>query len=64
MSSNLDSEIKTYTTLFKQHDNALSKLNRLFKTISLNGINFIEKSKKSLEDFIIEFKNENILQHI
>ena len=59
MSSNLDSEIKTYTTLFKQHDNALSKLNRLFKTISLNGINFIEKSKKSLEDFIIEFKNEN-----
>ena len=59
MSSNLDSEIKTYNTLFKQHDNALYKLNQLFKTISTNGIKFIEKSKKSLEDFFIEFKNEN-----
>ena len=54
MSSNLDSEIKTYNTLFKQHDNALYKLNQLFKTISTNGIKFIEKSKKSLEDFFIE----------
>ena len=64
MSSNLDSEIKTYNTLFKQHDNALSKLNQLFKTISLNGINFIEKSKKSLEDFIIELRTKILLQHI
>ena len=59
MSSNLDSEIKTYNNLFRQHDNALNKLNQLFKTISLNGIKFIEKSKKSLEDFFVELKNEN-----
>ena len=59
MSSNLDSEMKTYTTLFKQHDMALYKLNQLFKTISINGLKFIEKSKKSLDDFFIEFKNEN-----
>ena len=59
MSSNLDSEMKTYTALFKQHDMALYKLNQLFKTISINGLKFIEKSKKSLDDFFIEFKNEN-----
>ena len=59
MSSNLESEIKTYTNLFKQHDIALNKLNQFFKTISINGIKFAEKSKKSLEDFFIELKNEN-----
>ena len=64
MSSNLDSEIKTYNTLFKQHDNALYKLNQLFKTISTNGIKFIEKSKKSLEDFFIELRMKILLLHI
>ena len=59
MSSNLESEIKTYTNLFKQHDIALNKLNQFFKTMSINGIKFEEKSKKSLEDFFIELKNEN-----
>ena len=59
MSSNLESEIKTYTNLFKQHDIALNKLNQFFKTLSINGIKFAEKSKKSLEDFFIELKNEN-----
>ena len=59
MSSNLESEIKTYTNLFKQHDIALNKLNQFFKTMSINGIKFAEKSKKSLEDFFIELKNEN-----
>ena len=59
MSSNLESEIKTYTNLFKQHDIALNKLNQFFKTMSINGIKFAEKSKKSLEEFFIELKNEN-----
>ena len=59
MSSNLESEIKSYNNLFKQHDTALYKFSQLFKTISLNGIKFVEKSKKSLEDFFIELKNEN-----
>ena len=59
MSSNLESEIKTYNNLFKQHDNALNKLNQLFKTISINGIQFSEKCKKSLENFFIELKHEN-----
>ena len=59
MSSNLESEIKTYNNLFKQHDNALNKLNQLFKTISINGIQFSEKCKKSLENFFTELKHEN-----
>ena len=59
MSSNLESEIKSYNNLFKQHDMALSTLNQFFKTMSINGIKFAEKSKKSLEEFFIELKNEN-----
>ena len=59
MSSNLESEIKSYNNLFKQHDMALYKLNQFFKTISYNGIKLAEKSKKSLEDFFTELKNEN-----
>ena len=59
MSSNLELEIKSYNNLFKQHDAALYKLNQFFKSMSLNGIKFIEKSRKSLEDFFIELKNEN-----
>ena len=49
MSPNLESEIKSYKNLFKQHDMALSKLNQFFKTMSIKGIKFAEKSKKSLE---------------
>ena len=59
MASNMDSEIKTYNNLFKQHDMALYKLNQFFKVMSQNGLKFVEKTKKSLEDFFIEFKNEN-----
>jgi len=59
MASNMDSEIKTYNNLFKQHDIALYKLNQFFKVMSVNGLKFVEKTKKSLEDFFIEFKNEN-----
>ena len=59
MSSNLESEIKSYNNLFKQHDMALSKLNQIFKTMSINGIKFAEKSKKSLEEFFSELKNEH-----
>ncbi len=58
MSLNLESEIKSYNNLFKQHDMALSTLNQFFKTMSINGIKFAEKSKKSLEEFFIELKNE------
>ena len=58
MSSNLESEIKSYNNLFKQHDMALSTLNQFFKTMSINGIKFAERSKKSLEEFFIELKNE------
>ena len=61
MSSNLESEIKSYNNLFKQHDMALSTLNQFFKTMSINGIKFAERSKKSLEEFFIELKNENSL---
>ena len=59
MASNLESEIKTYNNIFKQHDSALYKLTQLFKIMSLNGLKFVEKSKKSLDDFFLEFKNEN-----
>ena len=59
MASNLESEIKTYNNIFKQHDSALYKLSQLFKIMSLNGLKFVEKSKKSLDDFFLEFKNEN-----
>ena len=61
MSSNLESEIKSYNNLFKQHDMALSTLNQFFKAMSINGIKFAERSKKSLEEFFIELKNENSL---
>ena len=59
MYSNLESEIKSYNNIIKQHDTALYKLNQFFKTMSINGIKFIEKSRKSLDDFFIELKNEN-----
>ena len=59
MCSNLESEIKSYNNIIKQHDTALYKLNQFFKTMSLNGIKFIEKSRKSLDEFFIELKNEN-----
>ena len=59
MSTNLEIEINNYTNVLKQHDLTLFKLSQFFKTMSTIGINFIEKSKNSLEEYFIELKKEN-----
>ena len=60
MSTDLEIEINKYTNVFKQHDLTLFKLSQFFKTMSTKGIEFIKQSKKSLEEYLIELKKENI----
>jgi len=56
---NFDTEIKIYNNIIKKNDTILSKFSSFFKTLTINGLKFIEKSKKSLEEFYIELKDEN-----
>ena len=57
--ANLEKEIITYKEYAKQTEQTLSKLSLFFKTFSDNGIMFLEKSKKALEDFYQELFKEN-----
>jgi hypothetical protein len=59
MSSTLETEIKLYNNMLKQQEITFSKLSQFFKTMSMKGISFVEHSKKSLEDYFSELKNEN-----
>ena len=58
-STTLDNEIKIYNNLVKQNELALFKLSQFFKNMSKNGLSFIDKTKKSLDDYFIELKKEN-----
>ena len=57
--ANLEKEIATYKDLSKKVEQTLSKLSLFFKTFSNEGIIFLEKSKKSLDDFYQELYKEN-----
>ena len=59
MTSELEAEIKVYNNLIKQNDLSFLKLSTLFKTITTNGFKFIERSKKALDDYLIELQKEN-----
>ena len=56
---NFDTEIKIYNNIIKKNDTILSKFSSFFKNLTTNGLKLIEKSKKSLEEFYIELKDEN-----
>ena len=56
---NFDTEIKIYNNIIKKNDTILSKFSSFFKNLTINGLKLIEKSKKSLEEFYIELKDEN-----
>ena len=56
---NFDTEIKIYNNIIKKNDIILSKFSSFFKNLTTNGLKLIEKSKKSLEEFYIELKDEN-----
>ena len=58
-STTLENEIKIYNNLVKQNELALFKLSQFFKNMSKNGLSFIDKTKKSLDDYFIELKKEN-----
>ena len=57
--SNLEKEITTYKDYSKQVELTLSKFSLFFKTFCDNGIIFLEKSKKSLDEFYQELYKEN-----
>ena len=51
---NLENEIKDYNTYFKYCDSITLKLSLFFKEFTKSGTKFIQKSKKSMEDFYTE----------
>ena len=52
--ANLEKEISTYKELSKKVEQTLTKLALFFKTFSSEGILFLDKSKKSLDEFYQE----------
>ena len=57
--ANLEKEIFSYKDFSKKVEQTLSKFALFFKNFSANGILFLEKSKKSLEEFYQELFKEN-----
>ena len=57
--ANIEKEIIIYKEYSKQEEQTLSKLSLFFKAFSDNGIIFLDKSKKALEDFYQELFKEN-----
>ena len=57
--ANLEKEISTYKELSKKVEQTLTKLALFFKTFSSEGILFLDKSKKSLDEFYQELFKEN-----
>ena len=58
-STTLEDELKIYNNMIKQNDLALNKLSQFFKNMSKNGLIFLDKTKKSLDDLFLELKKEN-----
>ena len=57
--ANLEKEIVAYKDMSKQTELTLTKLSLFFKNLSKNGIMFLDKTKKSLEEFYQELNKEN-----
>ena len=57
--ANLEKEISTYKDFGKQVEQTLSKFSLFFKSFSKNGLIFLDKSKKSLDEFYQELYKEN-----
>ena len=56
---NIENETKKYSEYFKLSQNTLSKLSNYYKELGKNGIIFVNKIKKALDEFHIEvFKEE------
>ena len=55
----MDEEIKEHQAFLKQSETTIGKLSYFFKEFSKNGIKYIEKSQKTLEDFFNELKKED-----
>ena len=56
---NVEEEMKRYQLSLKLSENTLSKLSLFFKDIGKNGVKFIEKEQKLLEEFFNELKKED-----
>ena len=59
MSLTLEAEIKSYNNFIKQQETTFLKLSQFFKAMTINGLKFVELSKKALDDYFIELKKEN-----
>ena len=55
----LEDELKLFNNMVKQNELAFNKLSQFFKNMSKNGLIFIEKTKKSLDEYFLEIKKEN-----
>jgi len=58
MTSNLEKEIKHYTEINKQSELTITKLCLFFRTFARDGLKLIDKTKKILEEFLIELRKE------
>ena len=58
MNLNLEKEIKSYTDLSKQYELTMSKFVLFFKTFSTDGLKFLQKSNKILEEYFTELRKE------
>jgi len=58
MNLNLEKEIKSYSELNKQYELTLSKFALFFRTFSIEGQKFIQKSSKILEEYFTELRKE------
>ena len=58
MNLNLEKEIKSYSDLNKQYELTLSKFALFFRTFSIEGQKFIQKSSKILEEYFTELRKE------
>ena len=59
MIKSFELELKKYNNIIKKDDSILSKFSSFFKTLTTNGLRTIEKSKKSLDEFYTELKDES-----
>ena len=56
---NLDEEIKEYQSFLRQSEITIGKLSIFFKEFGKNGIKFIERAQKILDDYFNELKKED-----
>ena len=59
MTSELEAEIKVYNNLIKQNELSFLKLSQFFKVMTTNGFKFVDRSKKALDEYLVELQKEN-----